>query len=247
MRMKYIKNISLALIAGLVFACSEDLERADYVTFQSSSVELVTPATGTGDAELLVFTTQKSGSDRTFSIVVDPSTTATEGTYTVPETITIPGNSTSGSFTIQANASNIGKKIVLKFVPEDGSTITGQAMTVNIYEECLQEQVFLDIKFDTYSEEFAWQIYDENEDQVAGNEGFGEYPRATFRSSQIRERICLPAGTYIFVAYDAYGDGLVDSNGEGFFALRRVSDGAVLASGQGAFDNGAEFEFTLPE
>lgn len=245
MKIKYLKNISLALIATLVLACTEDLERADYVAFESKSIDIETPATGSGEAELKVYTTQKTGSDRTFTITVDPSTTAATGTYTVPTTVTVPKNSNVGTFSIQSDASNIGKKIVLIFAADE-STLVGSSMTVNIYEECPDNLLYLDIKFDTYSEEFAWEILDSNEDFVAGNEGFGEYPRASYNKGQIRERICLPAGTYTFAAYDAYGDGLDDGSVTGRFDLRRVSDGAILASGEGAFENGEPFEFTLP-
>jgi hypothetical protein len=92
-------------------------------------------------------------------------------------------------------------------------------------------------------------------DFIAGNVDFGEYPRVgtgapnppiTYRLAQIRERICLPAGSYTFAAYDAYGDGLADGTNVGWFALRKVSDGSTLASGEGAFEDGKEFDFILP-
>jgi hypothetical protein len=253
---KNIKNIAIALLAVLAIACSvEDPERADYISFQAKTVEMVAPATGSGDAELKIFALEPSGSSRTFSIEVDAATTATPDTYTVPETVTIPANSTEGTFSVTSDAVNIGKKIVLKFVPDE-STIVGTSMTINIFEECLDNLLFMDIKFDIYCEEFAWQIWDTNtEELVAGNVDFGEYPRVgtgapnppiTYRLAQIRERICLPAGSYIFVAYDAYGDGLSDGTNLGWFALRKVSDGSTLASGEGAFEDGKEFDFILP-
>jgi hypothetical protein len=256
MKIKNIKNIAIVLLAVLAIACSvEDPERADYVSFQANTVEMVTPATGSGDAELKIFALKPSGSSRTFSIIVDAATTAIAGTYTVPETVTIPANSTEGTFSVTSDAGNIGKKIVLKFVPDE-STIVGASMTVNIFEECLENLLFMDIKFDIYCEEFAWQIWDTNTgDFIAGNVDFGEYPRVgtgapnppiTYRLAQIRERICLPAGSYTFAAYDAYGDGLADGTNVGWFALRKVSDGSTLASGEGAFEDGKEFDFILP-
>jgi hypothetical protein len=254
MKIKNIKNIAIVLLAALAIACSvDDPERADYISFQASTVELVTPAAGSGDAELEVFALQSSGSSRTFTIEVDAATTAVADTYTVPATVTIPANSKVGTFTVTSDASNIGKKIVLKFVPDE-STIVGTSMTIGIFEECLDNLLFMDIQFDIYCEEFAWQIWDSNDDLVAGNVDFGEYPRVgsgapnppiTYRRAQIRERVCLPAGSYTFAAYDAYGDGLDDGTNTGWFALRRVSDGATLASGAGAFEDGKEFEFTL--
>ncbi|HEY3387881.1 MAG TPA: hypothetical protein VGK46_15315, partial [Saprospiraceae bacterium] len=106
--MKNIKNIAIVLIAALAIACSvEDPGRADYVSFQASTVELVTPATGSGDGELKVFALTPSGSSRTLSIVVDAATTAAAGTYTVPETVTIPANSTVGTFSVTSDAVNI--------------------------------------------------------------------------------------------------------------------------------------------
>lgn len=246
MEIKYVKKIALAFsLVALVLACSEDPERADYVGFQGATVELVTPATGSGDGEYKVYTTHTSGSARTFEIVVDAASTADPAAYTVPTSVTVPANSNVGTFTVESGSVNIGKSIILKFALNE-STFVGAAMRINVYEECLQNLLFLDILFDIYSEEFAWEILDSEDNFVAGNEGFGEYPRATFRLGRIRERICLPAGTYTFAAYDAYGDGLADGSNLGNFALKRVSDGAVLASGEGAFEDGKSFEFTLP-
>lgn len=246
MEIKYVRKIALTfVIVAMVIACSEDPERADYVGFQGATVELVTPAIGSGDGEYKVYTTHKSGSARTFEIVVDAASTADPTAYTVPASVTVPANSNVGTFTVESGAVNIGKNIILKFAVNE-STFVGTSMRINIYEECLQNLLFLDILFDTYSEEFAWEILDSEDNFVAGNENFGEYPRASFNKARVRERICLPAGTYTFAAYDAYGDGLDDGAVTGNFSLKRVSDGAVLAFGEGAFENGEPFEFTLP-
>src|SRR5690606_13097045 len=137
MKVNYMKNIFLGLLTVLAVACSEDLERVDYVAFQAKTVELVTPPTGSGSAELKVFATTKSGSSRAFTVEVDEaSTTAEPGTYTVPSTVVIPANSTEGTFSVTSDAVNIGKKIVLKFLLDE-SIVLGDAMTINIYEECL--------------------------------------------------------------------------------------------------------------
>ena len=56
MKLKYIKKISMTVVAVLaIAACSEDLERADYVSFEGTSAELETPLTGSGSGEYKVY------------------------------------------------------------------------------------------------------------------------------------------------------------------------------------------------
>lgn len=232
----------------IMAACSvEELDRANYVAFQSNSVELVTPAVGSGSAELNVYTTTTSGSERTFTIeVVASGTTADPANFTVPSSVTIPANSNVGTFIVESDAVNIGKSIVLRFTPTESINI-GSTMTVNVYEECLEQLLFLDIKFDTYPDEFAWEIVDSEGNVVAGK-NFGAYPRnpaPAFRLAQIRERICLPLGSYTFTAYDAYGDGMFDGSNTGNFFLRRVSNGETLATDSGDFGLESSTDFEL--
>jgi hypothetical protein len=249
MKMNYIRKTFYAMLAAVaIIACStEDLERADFVSFQGTSVDVEAPLTGTADNELNVFTTGKSGSERTFNILVDATSTADPASYTVPATVTVPANSNVGTFIVQAGAASIGKKIVLKFEPTD-EVIVGTSMTVTINEQCLDNLLFLDILFDNYPEEFAWDIYDADDNFVAGNVNFGEYAGTANKKKQIRVRICLPDGDYSFTAYDQYGDGLSDGTNIGWFKLRRVSDGATIAEGEGDdFVDMDPVAFSLPE
>ncbi|ELR69425.1 hypothetical protein C900_04957 [Fulvivirga imtechensis AK7] len=220
-------------------ACSEeDVERADYIAFEGKAVELETPLDGSGATEYKVYTTVVAGSDRTFSIQVDKdATTADAADYTVPSTVTVPGGSNVGTFSVESGATNIGKSIVLKFAPNE-STIVGSVMRINVFEECNENLLFLDFLFDDYPEETAYGIFDAEGNWVAGNAAYGEYAGLT----QTRERICLPDGSYTLVIYDSYGDGIPG----GTFNLRNVSDGSVLASGGGEFGTSTSGEFTLP-
>ncbi|MBN1822403.1 MAG: hypothetical protein JXR31_00365 [Prolixibacteraceae bacterium] len=140
--MKRISYFLLLLFAVFLFNnCAEDfVETKDinYVSFEGSSVSIVVNKNSTADRTVKVYTTQTTGSDRTFTINVSESTTADQGAYTVPGTVTVPANSNEGEFTVSISDVNIGDdgvKLVLSLASQDG-LYTGSNITVNMSRLC---------------------------------------------------------------------------------------------------------------
>ena len=65
----------------------------NYITFEASARNAGVAIGGTTDHEFKVYTTQITGTDRTFPVnVVAAATTADAAAYTVPATVTVPAN-----------------------------------------------------------------------------------------------------------------------------------------------------------
>lgn len=127
-----------------------------------------------------------------------------------------------------------------------------QQITLNLEEKCDYNKVVLSIKFDNYPEETAWELYDSSNNVVAsgglsedgttitGYADLGFADQSTFTTN-----LCLQSGTYTFVIYDDYGDGMYTSASvQGNYSLKLGS--TVLASGSGNFGSFQDTTFTLP-
>lgn len=125
-------------------------------------------------------------------------------------------------------------------------------LTYKVEERCDFNKVNLSITFDNYPEETAWELYDADNNVVAsgglsedgttitGYAALGYADKSTFSTN-----ICLQSGTYTFVIYDDYGDGMFTSNTvQGTYSLKLGS--TVLASGGGNFGSFQDTTFTLP-
>lgn len=237
---KYIKIIALFVVAALaISACTEELERADYISFQGATVGMAIPIPGSDETEIKVYTTTKSGSDRTFEITVDPSSTANPDNYTVPSSVVIPANTNVGSFTVQATASFIDGFLLLKVEPT-GSMIAGPAIRVNISGLCLDPNVILEFEFDGYASETSW-IITTGDDVTVKSIAAGTYEDGDENAT---EGLCLPSGTYTLTVNDSFGDGL-SFPADGSFTLK-LSDGTVLGGTSGDFGDSYSFEFIVP-
>jgi hypothetical protein len=89
------------------------------------------------------------------------------------------------------------------------------------------ENLQLTITLDNYPGETTWEVVDADGDVWAEGGPYSGFSPGT----QIVEDICLPQGCYDFIMYDAYGDGICCSYGQGSYQLVDTQSGAVYASG----------------
>lgn len=218
-------------------SCGDEVDSTkdiNYVSFESTAYTFGVELNGTSARDIKVYTTQVTGSDRTFNVNVDlTKSTADPASYTVPASVTIPANSNVGLLNVSISDLNIGeagKKLVLVFEPADG-LLYGAPITVNIKQVCPLNEVILTINFDAYPEETSWELL--NSSNVVVSSG-GPYPGQT----KLTKAFCLANGTYTFVIYDVYGDGIAP----GTYQL--VYKGAAIKSG-GAFGDSESTTFSV--
>lgn len=205
-----MKKIIYILLFGILAfgfnSCEENTDftsKLKYVSFESSSYAFGVDLGSSNSREISVYTTQTSGSARTFNItVVSGSADATS--YVVPATVTVPANSNVGVFTVTVSDINIdpddGETLVLGLGSTDG-TSPGQNITLNISQVCPLNEVIFSVTFDSWPEETFWELrnssgvlYSADEGDYAGEDSFSK-------------AFCLENGTYTFTIFDAYGDG----------------------------------------
>lgn len=168
-------------------------------------------------------------------------TTANPDNFTVPTSVTIPAGETEASFQVSVTGIDLGagKNILIGIVPSEGMDIdTRYANTVGsaTYEVlsprlllklqpvCNLNPLRIGITLDPFGTESSWELYD-NADLTAPILTGGPYTDAS--AAGIRPQpavdICLPDGSYTFVMYDSYGDGMEGTNGAGFYELSKMN------------------------
>lgn len=272
---------SIAYFAALtlmfaMFSCDDDNsgdnQAVNYVGLENyQTVELSDGQTVVVEGKILA--SEATGSDRTFNLVVDPSSTHGAANYSVPATVTIPAGSKEGVYevTIIGNGLVDGNKIVVGLEADEATNQTtfygtysngvltgvGSAKsTFNLYRPCASTRARLSIKFDNYPEETAWELYDadfnlidsggfESPGVINGNPGTG-YAALFADRSTFSVVKCLAPGTYTFVIYDLYADGMYTSSTvSGTYTMNNLNNGASLFSGGGDFGSFAEHEFVI--
>lgn len=208
--MKNIKYLFLFIASVfLLNSCENDIagtEDLNYITFESTAIDMGVTIDGSSEYEFLVYTTQVTGSDRTFNLKVDTeATTADAAAYDVPATVTVPANSNVGVIRIGLNDINIGdgKDLVLELEVEPG-VFKGEATTITITQICLQNEVYINLLFDDWGSECSWELVDGADQVVASGSGY------TDGQVSDSKKLCIPNGTYTFTVNDAYGDGGTD-------------------------------------
>ncbi len=269
---------SIAYFAALsltfaMFSCEEDnsgdSQTANYVGLENyQTVELSDGQTVVVEGKILA--SEATGTDRTFNLVVDPSSTHGAANYSVPTSVTIPAGSKEGVYevTVVGNGLVDGNKIVVGLAPADdlnqttfygtysNGVLTGVGTTkstFNLYRPCASVRARLSIKFDNYPEETAWELYDSafnlidsggfdaSGTVITGYAALGFADRSTF--SVVK---CLAPGTYTFVIYDDYGDGMYTSSTvSGTYSMNNLNNGSSLFSGGGDFGAFSEHEFVI--
>lgn len=238
-----MKKFTFLLLLSLSFfafnGCDDDDEIINYVSFETQSFDFGVELDGSSTNEFKIYATNKTGSERTYSInVVADMSSADPNSYTVPATVTIPANSNVGMFSVKIDDLNIsedGETLVLEFSGEEG-LFTGEKMTFIIKQVCPFNEIDVKITFDGYASECTWELYDSAGDLVTA-----EGPWADGDASA-SSKICLQDGSYTFVIYDAYGDGLsYPENGNATITYK----GNVLVFIEGDFGSEAAADFDV--
>jgi hypothetical protein len=270
------KSIAFFTALTLTFtmlSCEEDSsgnsQAVNYVGLENyQTVELSDAETVVVEGRILA--SEASGSDRTFILVVDPSTTHGAANFSVPATVTIPAGSKEGIYevTVVGNGLVDGNKIVVSLEANEATnqstfygtysngilTGVGSAKsTFNLFRPCASVRARLSITFDNYPEETAWELYDADLNvidsggfnatgtTITGYAALGFADRSTF--SVVK---CLAPGTYTFVIYDDWGDGMYTSSTvSGSYSMNNLNNGASLFSGGGNFGSFSEHEFVI--
>lgn len=218
----------MGIIISFTFACEDDLPSGstNYVSFGSTPYSFKVEKDATSTKDFKVYAGNVKGSDRTYSVVVNESSTLGAAYYTVPSTVTIPANTNEGTLSISItdddNLGFVNKTLILDFVDEAGINF-GDALTINAAELCLDTIAKLKLDFDGYAEEAYWEIYDLSGTPTvifSGGDN-GEYDGND--DSTLAFEFCLASGNYGVVVYDNYGDGGTD--------FEVTVNGEVLATG----------------
>lgn len=268
----FIYLSAIAMFSALL-SCEDDnsLENSasDYVGLEVAKiVEVADGATVIATGRILA--SESKDYNRTFNLLVDGTTNHGTGNYSVPSTVTIPAGSTEGTYQVSITGAGLvdGNKIVVSLDSTSGTNIntnyvvssagvttsvTTAKSTFILYRPCASTRVKISIKFDNYPEETAWELYDSSLNlldsggfgtdgvTITGFAALGYADQSTF--SKVK---CLNPGTYTFVIYDDFGDGMYTSaTVSGNYSLSNLNNGASFGSGSGDFGVSAIHEFVV--
>ncbi len=236
---KILNYILIGMFISFAYNCEEDdSTNLDYVTFQADApMALVDQGTGSTDLDLSIFAGSKTGSDRTYNILVDTDATTTDPSgYSVPSTVTIPANANEGIITIQFNEVGLtfgGTTLVLMFEPT-ANLIAGGSVTMDAALGCPNSETTVDLIFDNYGSEVSWTVTDSNDDVMMSGGGYADGDASASTTG------CLLTGSYTLTVNDAFGDGMSAPG-----AVSVVFEGAVLATISGAYGDQGTESFTI--
>jgi len=229
---KYIKSIfCLCLTAVILTGCEADLdsELTSFVAFETvPKFEVERNAMDTMD--VIVASADVVGTDRTFALAVDEDATTLGAVYSVPSTVTIPANSSTGTFTVTVTDDDMlgfdEQKLVISITQESGLNV-GEVLELLVLEQCLGAKVILELDFDAYAEEARFEIYDlTGTPTIISTSAYGDFNG--FNNTSLLFPNCLDSGDYGIVVYDSYGDGgttYTVTNGDEVLATGTVPGG----------------------
>jgi len=233
--MKKLFKIFAILAVVFLYNCEQDdsPHLSNYVGFEIGPINYELEKDATTTAEVIVATSEKSGSDRSYTILVDTESSTLAAPYTVPGTVTIPANSNTGTLSIPVTDNDdlgfVPQTLVLDFQDEEGMSF-GNPITLNFVEQCLDNKVNLAIQLDNWPEETAWELYDlSGTPTVIDFRDYGTFADAEHYST-VSFDFCLPAGNYGVVVYDSYGDGIINEAGTAYRSFTVSMGGEVLAT-----------------
>ena len=242
----------LVIILSLIFSvvlftnCEENDDTPailgiDFVGFESDFQIGVDP-NGMATQEVKVAISQASASDRIFNIAVDTNlSTADASAYSLPSTITIPANSTVGSFMVDIIGENISSSgddlLIIQITSDSEDLFKSDPIALNLRQVCPVPETSLEIVFDGYASESAWGIFDSGDNLLFSGNGYADGD-ANFSSS-----FCLSSGSYTFLMTDSFGDGL-SFPADGSITI--TQNGVLLVSIVGNFGESAQQGFTIP-
>ena len=193
------------------FSCEDDNgigESVNYVTFESNEVGFQVDANGTSSKDIIVYTGNKTGSSRTFNVLVNDASTLS-ASYSVPSTVTVPANSNEGVLTVSVTDDDTltfaAQTLIVEFLQGDGISV-GEPVTLNVAELCPGSLVRFNLTLDTWPDETTWEIYDLSGTPTVIYSG-GPYVNPDDDFAELSFEYCMLPGDYGVVVYDSYGDG----------------------------------------
>lgn len=137
---KYLILFLATIATGFFVGCDsdDDFNPPNYVTFATNGIDFVVNENSSGSFDVTIFTANTTGSDRTFNIEVDESSTLNAAAYTMPATVTVPANTNEATFTVDVTDTNIdnsGDTLILNLGGADG-LYTGAPLQVNVARFC---------------------------------------------------------------------------------------------------------------
>lgn len=207
---KILKYIVLGVFITAAYSCDEDAtsNSVDYVTFEASPSSFKVDMNGTTTKDIKVYAGNKTGSDRTYNVLVNEGSTLATS-YSVPSSVTIPANSNVGnlavSITDDDNLQYVAQTLILEFATVSGASL-GESLTINVAENCPNTIAKFSITMDTWPDETTWEIYDLNGTPTVIDAG-GPYVNPDDDFATYSFEYCLESGQYGVAVYDSYGDG----------------------------------------
>src|SRR5690606_27855441 len=105
---KYLILLVAAITTSVFVSCSDDdFTPPAYVTFEGEELNLSVTQNSSASIDVTVYSNNVSGGDRSFDISVDDASTLGAEAYVLPETVTIPGGSNVGTFTVEVSDNNV--------------------------------------------------------------------------------------------------------------------------------------------
>lgn len=203
---KYYKYIAI-FTAVLLFNCEADnnTDLASFVGFEIGPLSLKVDKDGTSSRNITIHASEVAATDRNYSLEVGAASTL-KAKYVVPATVTIPANSTVGTFTVSVTDDEtlefLNQNLVIAIKGEAGLNI-GNPVVLGVTELCPDTLVTIRLTFDSWPEESTMELFDlSGADPVLMYAG-GPYNGQTAAALNF----CLTPGTYGVAVYDAYGDG----------------------------------------
>lgn len=210
--MKHIyKFIALVLFFGTINSCDEgeniifDVDNGQTALSFSTTAETIgvcMPMTN-----VVVESTTRSSSDRTFNIQVNASSTATPSEFNLGSTsVTIPAGDFVGSTSLSIDFSQVpegaSRNLILDLIPSDGAVINTRGSFTASYESvCLLNEVIISFFADRFPEETSISFTNTDTSEVLINAVAGDL------SANTAFNFCLPAGNYEISVGDSFGDG----------------------------------------
>lgn len=139
--MKNLLKLFLPIFAAsaLFISCeSDDVSIPDFVSFADKTQNFAVMQNGSGTFDVTIFTNTEIGSDRTFNIEVLETSSLGTDAYDVPETVTVPGGSNEGTFTVtisDINIDNAGETLILG-LSKGNDFYVGEPLAVNVTRDC---------------------------------------------------------------------------------------------------------------
>lgn len=217
----------------------DEFTAPNYAALEMSPVNIKVPLSGSTSYDVHVYTANVVGNDRTFDVKVRSSTTLSEQAYTVPATVTVPGGTNEGVFTVNVEDVNLtpnGAALVLGIASAE-DVLVGDDVKLNVSWSC-DNPLTVGFVFDGYASETSWNVKDTEGNVLLSGGGFSD---GTGTATVER---CLPDGEYTFTVFDAYGDGLTYPE-EGSVSISYA--GEELAQIPGDFGDEMSVDFSLGE